>query len=158
MDYTVFKVYGEYFGIPVLTVQEISRTMNSYPIPGQDSRIAGLVNLRGNAVAVIDMRKALFPDFDHEPPAQRPKMIVLESMDSLATEAAAMGISAYRDPILLLVDEMHRIIPLEAEAVEPAPAHLNEAFVDGVIKDDDKLITMLSIPRLIETINTAVGV
>lgn len=154
MEYTVFKVFDELFGIPVLTVQEIARLMPSFPIPGHDPRIEGLVNLRGNAVAAINMRRALFPEVTNAPPAPRPKLIVLESASTLSTDAKSMGMQAYQDPVLLLVDDTHRIVALEGDSVEPAPAHLNETFVDGIIKFENSLITMLSIPKLIESIHS----
>ncbi len=157
MEYLVFSVNHEFFGIPVLLVQELSRLYDIYPVPGHDIRIAGLVNLRGNAVTVIDLFHSLFPGQNQNRTAQRQKLITLESSGTLSAQALQYSLHTFADPLLLLVDNLHRVITLHDNVIEPPPAHLHDSFVDGVIKDNEQLITMLSIEKLIDSIYTGNG-
>jgi purine-binding chemotaxis protein CheW len=148
MNYLIFTVYGELFGIAVLQVQEISTPVPIYPIPGHDRRIKGLMNLRGNTVAVVDMRKTLFPHKEEVPVPLRPKLITLESDTTIPTEARQLGMTCPREVLALYVDGVCRIIPTENNKLYPVPAHLHEGYVDGVIKTEHGLVTMLSLESL----------
>ena len=57
MEYATFYVAEDLFGIPIYLVQEIARKAMVYPIPGHDSRIEGLMNLRGRTTAVINLKR-----------------------------------------------------------------------------------------------------
>jgi purine-binding chemotaxis protein CheW len=154
MDYATFYVGDDLFGIPILLVQEISRLVDVFPVPGHDPRIAGLVNLRGNTNGVLDMRRCLFKNGCPESPRRRRKLIILEPNGAIPEEYRGMGIATFRESVSLLVDDVHKIVALDEKDFHPPPAHIHDSFIDGVIRNGDQLVTMLSISRLIETILT----
>ena len=54
-----FMVGRELFGINILSVQEIIREAQITPIPDSPDFIEGVINLRGNIIPVIDLRKRM---------------------------------------------------------------------------------------------------
>ncbi|NNG00768.1 MAG: purine-binding chemotaxis protein CheW [Desulfobacteraceae bacterium] len=54
-----FKIGKETFGVNILMVQEIIRKVNITNIPDCPEFIEGVINLRGNIIPVIDLRKRL---------------------------------------------------------------------------------------------------
>ena len=154
MEYATFYVAEDLFGIPIYLVQEIARKTMVYPIPGHDSRIEGLMNLRGRTTAVINLKRCLFKSEVKTSIRHRTKMIILETQDGLPQEALDMGLSAGDEPIVLLIDDVYKIIDGERESFYPPPAHVNETYIEGIMKSDEDLISLLSIPKLITDLVT----
>ncbi len=150
MKYATFYIADDLFGIPIYLVQEISRQAAVDPIPGNDSRIEGLMNLRGRTTAVINLKRCLFKSgVKAAPTGQRKKMIILETQDGLPQEALDLGLNAGDEPVVLLIDDVFKIIDGELESFYPPPAHVNETYIEGVMKSGEDLISLLSIPKLI---------
>lgn len=152
MKYASFYVGDHIYGIPIYMVQEISRPSAIYEIPGHDRRIAGLINLRGRTAVAINMHQCFYGTNASDISGRRQKLIILETGDGLPAEAIEMGIDAFDEPIVLLVDDMFRITSGEKEQFFSTPAHVKEQYVDGVIKIEEKFITLISISRLLEDI------
>jgi len=149
MKYATFYVDENTFGIPVQLVQEVSRVSRIYPIPGNDSRLAGLINLRGKTTVVVNMRQALIGSECQSPVPVRQKLIILEDAKSLSAEARANTIDAFEEQIVFLVDQLGKIIESEHLDYYQAPAHVKEEFVEGVLKYEGNLITLISIKQLV---------
>lgn len=147
MEYAAFFVDGNLFGIPVVLVQEISKPLDLFPVPGHDPRVAGLVNLRGRTAVALDLPRFLSPQARGD--GERRKFIVLETTDSLPPEVRSIGLASHHEPIILVVDEVHGILDGEKLEFHPPPAHVRDEFVDGVLKVGDKLMTMISVPSLV---------
>ena len=152
MKYATFYAGDFLYGISIYLVQEISRPTAIYPIPGHDSRIAGLVNLRGRTAVAVNLHQCIYGYPSKGGKGLRRKLIVLETADGLPQEAVDMGIVAYEEPVVLVVDDMYKITSGEKEQFYSTPAHVSEKYVEGVMKLENRLITLISIPRLIEDI------
>ena len=59
MQLVGFNIDSELFGVDILMVQEIIREVPITSIPDSPNFIEGVINLRGNIIPVIDMRKRL---------------------------------------------------------------------------------------------------
>ena len=150
MEYATFYVGEDLFGIPIYLVQEIAIKAMVYPIPGHDARIEGLMNLRGRTTAVINLKRCLFKsEVKTSANRHRKKMIILETRDGLPQEALDMGLIAGDEPVVLLIDDVYKIIDGDRESFYPPPAHVNETYIEGIMKSDEDLISLLSIPKLI---------
>ena len=150
MKYATFYIADDLFGIPIYLVQEIAKQAMVYPIPGHDTRIEGLMNLRGRTTAVINLKHCLFKSETQAPGSSlRKKMIILETQDGLPQEALDIGLHAGDEPAVLLIDDVFKIIDGELESFYPPPAHVNETYIEGVMKSGEDLISLLSIPKLI---------
>lgn len=152
VKYATFYAGEHLFGIPIYLVQEISRPVPIFPVPGHDTRIEGLVNLRGRTSVAINLHQCLYGSPSRGMQGLREKLIILETTEGLPEEAVDLGIEAYEEPLILVVDDMYKITAGETEQYFSTPAHVNDLYVDGVMKIEDHLVTLISIPRLIEDI------
>ena len=57
--YATFLVAGHYLGIDVLEMQEVLRGQRLTPVPLAPDVVEGLINLRGQIVPAIDLRRVL---------------------------------------------------------------------------------------------------
>src|SRR5438034_5125162 len=106
-QYCTFHVGGYYFGLDVLNVQEIIRYQAMTRVPLAPPVVQGLINLRGQIVTAIDLRRRLRLN---ERPAERlPMNIVLRTDDG---------------PVSLLVDEIGDVLQVSEEVFECPPETL----------------------------------
>jgi purine-binding chemotaxis protein CheW len=150
MEYAAFLVGEDMFAIPVALVQEIGKPVEIFPVPGHDARVAGLVNLRGRTAVALDLRRALLGANALGRCRERCKFIVLETTSTLPKEARDLGIDSHCETLVLVVDEVHGIVDGQRLEFHPPPAHVCERYVEGVMKMGERLMTLVSIPRLIE--------
>src|ERR1700760_168969 len=78
-QFCTFYVDGHYFGLDVLKVQEIIKYQELTRVPLAPPVVRGLINLRGQIVTAIDLRRRL--DFPDRPPGQLPINVVVQTDD-----------------------------------------------------------------------------
>ena len=146
MQYTTFYVGDALYGVPILAVREISRHHNITPVQGADERIEGLMNLRGQIVTVLNLGACL----NNDPISQGEDMglMIFKNNKELSNEAVQRGISTSYDNVALLVNRIGDVVGADDVEVEPSPAHIPDEFISGVIKLNEKLLTILSIDWL----------
>ena len=54
--WVTFQLDDETYGIDVMQIREVLRSPEISPIPGAPAFVLGIINLRGNVVAIIDTR------------------------------------------------------------------------------------------------------
>jgi len=146
---SAFRVGEQTFGIPALLIEEFFRPLPVTRVPGSDSRVDGVVNIRGTNAVVVNLRSCL----DLPPtPEQESEMILLETEQGLVDEARHLDFHAFNEPVVLRIDETLKIYNVPWGALHPPPAHINCPFVEGVIETDDVYITLLSCTQLIQNI------
>jgi hypothetical protein len=59
LEVLVFEIEGRSFGLAASVVQELLRAVAVTPMPGKNHDIAGVIDLRGRLVDVIDVRFSL---------------------------------------------------------------------------------------------------
>ncbi|MEO1173081.1 MAG: chemotaxis protein CheW, partial [Myxococcota bacterium] len=102
-----FHVGNLSFGIDILCVQEIVRYQPMTRVPLAHSIVRGLINLRGQIVMALDMRKGLgLPPSEHED-----QMINVMVYDEGET-------------VSLLVDGIGDVLALDPDRFESTPATL----------------------------------
>ena len=135
-QYATFAVEDLFFGIDVLRVQEVLRYQQMTSVPLAPDVIAGLINLRGQIVTAVDMRRRLgLPD---RPSGQLPMNMVVRADEG---------------PVSLLVDEIGDVLQPEADAFEPAPENTTPAareLIRGVYKLKGRLLLVLDPDKTLE--------
>src|SRR5438477_10638336 len=102
--YCTFFVDGHYFGVDVLKVQEIIRFQEMTRVPLAPPVVRGLINLRGQIVTALDLRRRLqLPD---QAADRKPINVVVH------TDEGAVS---------LLVDEIGDVIAVPEGDLEPPP-------------------------------------
>lgn len=129
-----FKVNNDYYAVPVLNVQEVIKPQIVTPVPLAQQYVRGLINLRGQIVSAISLRK-LF-GFEDDLRADHMNVIV-RSGDNICS---------------LVVDEILDVIELKKSSYEPSPDTLDEnikKFINGVYKLEGNLIVCLDLESII---------
>ena len=74
----VFKVGTEEFGANIMLTKEVVLMREVTPVPGTETYVEGIINLRGSLVPVIDFRKRLRARSMAAPGEQRIIIVFLE--------------------------------------------------------------------------------
>jgi len=141
--YATFLVAGHYLGIDVLEVQEVLLEQRLTPIPLASAVVEGLINLRGQIVPAIDLRRVL-----KLPPAG-------SGQDRFNVVARSR-----EGPVSLRVDEIGDVVELDAAGLSPPPENLDPAIgglLRGLYKLQDRLLLVLDTARAIEVVRSAVS-
>ena len=74
-----FEIANERYGFELHSVREVFQTGQLVPVPGTPAFIAGVVNLRGDVLAVVDIRK--FFELQEEQPGGTRTIILIENTE-----------------------------------------------------------------------------
>ena len=124
------------FGIDVLNVQEVLRFQRMTKVPLAPPVIVGLINLRGQIVPALDMRRRLF--FEPRSADETPMNLVLRTEDGAVS---------------LLVDEIGDVLELKPGAFENTPANVSANVRDmirGVYKLKNRLLFVLDTEKTVD--------
>ena len=135
MDLCTFYLAGYMLGIDALEVQEIMPPQRITRVPLAPAAIAGLLNVRGELVTAIDLRRRL------ELP---PREAGAGSMNIVVRTAEG--------PVSLIVDAAGEVLKIGAGECEPVPPTLRgpvRALTEGVVKLHDRLLLRLNTPALL---------
>ncbi len=136
VQYATFNVGGHYLGVEVLQVQEVLREQRLTPVPLAPEVVEGLINLRGQIVPALDMRRLLrLPVRDG---GSDPLSVVVR------TEHGAVS---------LQVDEIGDVVELETGTFELPPRNVAaevRQLLTGVFKMSDRLLLVLDIARAVD--------
>jgi purine-binding chemotaxis protein CheW len=128
------------YGLDVLKVQEIVRSQSLTRVPLSHPAVRGLINLRGQIVTAIDLRRRLgLPPRDD----REPIMVIVETDDG---------------PVSLLVDEVGDVVEVTEEQFEGPPDTLRGAsreLIQGAYKLPDRLLVILDAERVVSISDSA---
>lgn len=132
-------VDGQLFGIPILKVQDIVEPDQITPVPLAPGAIAGVLNLRGRIVTVIDMRELLGGKSNEEQVKQM--SVTVEYKGDLFT---------------FLVDSIGDVRSLPRKHFDKPPATLDEhlrRLCSGVFRLEEDLLVVLDVDRMLDEEN-----
>lgn len=132
-QYCTFYLDDLFFGVEVEKVQEVIRYQEMTRVPLASPVVSGLINLRGQIVTAIDLRRRLgLPDRPH---GRLPMNVVVRCEDGIVS---------------LLADEIGDVQEVAADRFENAPETLRgEArnLLRGAYKLDGQLLMVLDTER-----------
>src|SRR5437588_991290 len=134
-QFCTFWVDGQYFGLDVLEVQEIVRYQEMTRVPLAPPMVRGLINLRGQIVTAIDLRRRL--ELKDRPADQLPVNVVVDTNDGAVS---------------LLVDEIGDVLQVPEKAFERPPETLRgpaRDLIRGAYKLADRLLLILDTERTV---------
>jgi purine-binding chemotaxis protein CheW len=123
-----FKIANEEFGLDILKVQEIIRLRDLTRVPNLPDFVDGVINLRGQVIPVIGLRRRLGVE-----PAEadkRTRIVVAE------VNGHVLG---------FVVDEVSEVLRISPETVEPPPqmGNVERKYVQGIGKIEDRLLIVI---------------
>ena len=137
MQLVGFIIGKEYFGVDILMVLEIIRAAPITAIPNSPEFVEGVINLRGNIIPVIELRKRLNLFMQDSKPEDSWILI-------LNIEGRVTG---------FIVDSVTEVLKIDENTIEPPPdivvAGLESQYIRGVCKIDEKLLILLDFDRIL---------
>lgn len=129
----VFKLADETYGVEISQVHEIIRMQDITKVPRTADFIEGVINLRGNVIPVIDLRKRfLFKDRE----------------DTSSTRIIIIEVENYT--VGMIVDSVLEVSIVTADSIEPPSniiTDIDSDYLLGVCKMPDKLIILLDLSK-----------
>ena len=132
-QFCTFLLNGTLFGVPVPQVQEVIRFQEITRVPLAPAVVEGMINLRGQIVVAIDLRRILW--LPERPAGELPMNVVVR------TENGAIS---------LLMDEIGDMIEVGESTFEPPPETVLgvvRSMILGVHKLEGKLLHVLDTER-----------
>lgn len=130
-----FVVGEEEFAIPILTIQEIIKPIEHTRVPRTPAHVLGVFNLRGSVIPLIDLRLKFGVPASTKNDDMR--YIVLKDGEDTAG---------------FVIDRLNQAIRIDKDKIDPAPEATTQekSLIEGVGKQDDKIITILRVSKLLE--------
>lgn len=133
----LFSLKNGNYGIPIENVAEINKMEEITVVPRAPKFIEGVINLRGNVVPIIDLRKRFGMNTSEK--TKKTKIIIVQF------NKRQFG---------LIVDSVSEVLTLASDQIEPSlpmVSGLKAEFIKGIGKDGEKLIIILEISRILQS-------
>ncbi|EPR42100.1 CheW protein [Desulfovibrio sp. X2] len=137
-QFLTFVLDEENYALPISVVREVLEYTNITRVPRTPAAMRGVINLRGHAVAVVDMRLKL--GLNETDPTVSTCIIITET---------DMG----DGPVILgaLVDAVREVVDIEAASVEPAPKmglDVDTTYLKGMAQQEDGFVMILDVDNI----------
>jgi purine-binding chemotaxis protein CheW len=162
IEYVTAMIGGQLFGLPIERVQDVFMPERLTRVPLAATEIAGLLNLRGRIVTVVDMRRRLaFEALESAGAAARMPGRGETAADGAAADAPAVarrpclavGIEHKGESYGLLIDQIGEVLKLPAAGREDNPVNLDPGLgrvSAGVHRLDGRLLVVLDVERVLD--------
>lgn len=139
-QYLTFLLAEEEYGVEILKVQEIMGWEEATPIPNTPDYVSGVVNIRGEIVPVIDLRRRLGLQSIERTAAT---VVIVVRMQSEEQERT----------VGLLVDAVSDVYHFDPEQIQATPALVTEMSTEqvrGLATIEKQIVLILDVDRLID--------
>ncbi len=137
-QYLTFSLAGETFALDIAQVREVLELAALTRIPRTPRFMRGVINLRGHAVPVVDMRLK----FGMEPTEDTVNTCIIIVEARLGGDGAVLG---------ALVDSVSEVVEMPPAHIEPAPrmgTSIRADFIRGIGKQDERFVIVLDVARV----------
>jgi len=141
-EYVTATIGGQLFGLPILRVQDVFMPERVTRVPLAPPEIAGVLNLRGRIVTLIDLRTRL--GLDRKP----------------EENAMAIGIESRGESYGLLIDAIGEVMKLDEAAREANPINLDPMLARmsaGIHRLEGQLLLLLDVDRVLDIATRAIA-
>ena len=146
-QYLTFILDGEEYGVPILTVMGIQGWEKTTPIPNSPDYVKGIINLRGEVVPIVDLRKRFSLE---EIPYGAHTVVIVVKLEQ-ADKERTVG---------LVVDAVADVHDINSEDMRRTPEFgetISNEFVKGLGLIDEKMVIILEIDQLVDWTNVSGG-
>ncbi len=137
IQYIVVKLGDEKYGIDISNVDNIVRMQRITRVPKSQPQYVGVINLRGEVVPIMSLRKRFGLEDDEYTNSTRIIIIRMEDQSMIG----------------FVVDEVQEVVNLDPRTIEKPAFKLDEenaAFLTGIGKQGEELISLLDIVAVVE--------
>ncbi len=134
LQLVTFCLKEEEFGVDILIVSEIIRSVQITPVPNAPDFIVGVINLRGRVLPVMGLRKRFgMPEVEH-------------------TEKTRIIVTLWENQLIgFLVDSVSEVLRIPTSVITPPPpvfAGIGSEFIEGICNLSNKLLILLDMETL----------
>jgi purine-binding chemotaxis protein CheW len=136
VEYVTATIGGQLFGLPIAGVQDVFVPDRLTSVPLAPPEIAGVLNVRGRILTIIDMRRRL----------------ELEALEE-SRRTLVVGIEHKGESYGLLIDRVGEVLKLPARSFEDNPINFDRTLAQvsaGVHRLDGKLMVVLDLDRVLK--------
>ena len=142
-QFIVFKLAGEEYAVPIENVKEVTHTPVISKMPKTPEFIKGVANIRGEVIAIIDLEERFKVTSGFNLPGREKDkkfIIVIDADDDYNVGFISRGI-----PYTLLIPDSS----IERNANVIKRSKIQNNFIDGLGKVDDRLIIILDVNKIL---------
>jgi purine-binding chemotaxis protein CheW len=143
-QFVTLGIDQEVFAVPVEAVVEILDMRPMFRLPEAPAYLAGLIDVRGRSVPVIDLRLKL--GLPATPATETTRILVLE----IATAGRVLALG-------LIADRVFEVMALDIRQVEAPPdigVRWRSDYISGVGRRAGGFVIILDLPHLFSTTDT----
>lgn len=134
-QYVIFKLGREEYGVDIMHVKEISEYIECTKVPNSPEFIEGIINYRGDIVAIINLYYKF--NIDLSDITEDTRIIIF------GIEGRQVG---------FLVEDASKVLTIDDKDIEEPPSIImtsGEKFISGIGKVEDKIIIILELANLL---------
>ncbi len=135
-DYLIFKLNDEIFGAPLLDIREVAEFQKPRPVPNSAKHFSGVINIRGEILSVIDLRKK----YNYEAVFDRTTVFLVFDIPG--------------GSVACVVDSLMSVQEFEPQNIDTG-VHLSKNFdancFIGIAKMKDQLVTLINLKKVLES-------
>ncbi len=138
-QFVTFKLDSEEYGLEIHRAKDIVSVPEMTKVVNAADELLGIINLRGNMLPVVDLRKKF--NMKAKEITKKSRIIVVEN--------------AHED-IGFLVDEVTQVLKTNNNQIEKPPAdsqYNHSHLINGISKDGDRLVILLEFDKIIHSLN-----
>lgn len=135
MQLVVFDLASEYYGVDIGDVREIIRMQTITRVPGAPPFVEGIINLRGQVIPVVDLRKRLELDISEQTADSRIVWVTINDQD-----------------VGVMVDAVTEVLRIPISSIEPPSSMVSNVesdYLRGIAKMEDRLIILLDMSKVL---------
>jgi len=135
LEFLAIYLESELMGIPLTKVVEITKMRDIVPVPFSKSHIRGVINIRGEIMAIVSLKETLGLRETRE----SERIVIIE------TKFGKLGI---------IVDEIYGVIKVREDQLEPNPmVGRYSAYVKNVAQVENGILIVIDIEKIFEDKN-----
>jgi purine-binding chemotaxis protein CheW len=140
-QYITFKLGDELFAINVAQVREVLEISQITRVPSAPEYMRGVVNVRGQATPVVDLRL---------------RFGLAKSADTVHTRIIVMELELDGEAVVLggIADSVHEVIEIEPGGIDPPPRiamRWRSEFIQGMARRGDEFVIILDVDAVFST-------
>lgn len=135
-QYIILRFDSEQYGIDISYIDNIVRLQPITRVPHSQPYFLGVINLRGEIIPVMSMRRKF--ELDDAENTGKTRILIIKA------ESAKIGI---------LVDEVREVVTLDEEDIEKLTSDDSRTYLTGIGKYNETLISLINISGLVADID-----
>jgi len=131
----VFDLAAEAYGVDIGAVREIIRMQDITKVPGAPEIVEGIINLHGNVIPVVDLRKRFRLEVTKRDKDNRIVVVDIGGQD-----------------IGVVVDAVNEVLRIASDSVEPPSSVITTAesvYLLGIVKLEGRLVILLDLEKVL---------